>query len=347
MHTTRLCISMTVLSFMLISSSHAANQITPKDNDLAHKIDEISREAKRNAEDTAILRRDEINYRLSKELLKETYESNLQRLNQTVTIASSVVAFIFAVFGFFGYRNVGKLKEDYLKELQEARTLKNSLEVEIDVLRKKQEQAETEIDKLRKTQGTKIELLEIVEKASTLFRNGNYEWAIEHAKAGLEINPTYKHLLSIQAICEFRIGNYSSAAELYRKLIENSQIAPGDILNYAELLLFMKNIKDYEELYARNKNVFEDKKNENLMAFFNMLRAVVQDDLVTAKRVLQSFAEKCSPEASPKLGTWNLADANNFINAMPPSEMKTIVENASKFFMGTITTKVMLEALET
>jgi tetratricopeptide (TPR) repeat protein len=267
--------------------------------------------------------------------------------NQTVTIASSVVAFIFAVFGFFGYRNVGKLKEDYLEELQNVRSLKDSLELEINTLRKKQEQAETEIEKLRTTQGTKIELLEIAEKASKLFHEGQFAWAIEHTKAGREINPTYKPLLSLQALCESRIGDYLSAAGTYREIIKTEQQKPVDILNYAEVLLLAKNYKDYDDLYSKNKEIFDNNKSGDLMQFFNMLRAVALDDLNTVKIGLKSFVEKCPPEASPKLGTWKLDDSVFFINAMPPGEMKTIVENANKFFMGTIAKDAMLEALNT
>lgn len=348
MHRTQLRILITAFSFMLTCSTYAADQktISHQDNENVRTIDEIGREVKRNSEDVAILRRDQINYRLEKDLLKETYETTLQRITQTISIASSVVALIFAVLAFFGYRNIGKLKDDFSDELQAVRSLKGSLEVEIDVLRRKQEQAEADIARLTRTQGTKIELLEIVEKANNLVRNGNYVWAIEHLKAAQEIDPSHMPLLSLYAMCELKLGNIQSALDKYREIIKTSRLNQGDVLNFAEALLFAKRTSEYDEFYANNQEWIDKAHNGNAIRFFRVLRTVAQGDVSEVKTALQSAAAGCDANASPKLGNWQFDDLDRYvILTMAPGEMKTVVENAKNFFAGSISADQLQAAL--
>ena len=48
------------------------------------------------------IRRDELNYQIEKDLLKETYSSNLQTLNLVLTI----VLGLFSIIGFLGIRDI-------------------------------------------------------------------------------------------------------------------------------------------------------------------------------------------------------------------------------------------------
>jgi tetratricopeptide (TPR) repeat protein len=311
-------------------------------NNSAHDFYELKRDIKKNTEDVEILRRDEINYHLEKEVLKETYETTLQKISFTATIVSTAVGIVFAIFGYVGFRTVGKLKDDYLKELQEARTLKSSLEIEIDALRKKQEQAEADIANLSKAQGTKIELLEIVEKASNLFRNGQYSWAIEHLKAGLDIDSTYYPLLSLYASCEYRQGNFEAAIDIYKKI---GKLPELEILNYAELLLLTNRINEYDEFYAKNREVVDKAHGGNLVQFFNVLREILLNKIDESKRIFQSYVSSCPVGASAKLGTWQFDEFQRIITALPIGELKTLAENAKGYFAGAITTEAMRECL--
>jgi hypothetical protein len=63
------------------------------------------------------IRRDQLNYQIEKDLLKETYSTNLQSINTTLTI----VLGLFSIIGFLGINNIQTIKKEYLSELEKLR----------------------------------------------------------------------------------------------------------------------------------------------------------------------------------------------------------------------------------
>jgi hypothetical protein len=53
-------------------------------------------------------RRDQLNYRIEKDLLKETFSSNYQTINIVLTI----VLALFTVVGYLGIRDIGAIKKN-------------------------------------------------------------------------------------------------------------------------------------------------------------------------------------------------------------------------------------------
>lgn len=59
------------------------------------------------------IRRDQLNYKIEKELMKEIYQSNFKTINILIT---SVLG-LFGFLGFFGLRDISSLQKKYQDEL--------------------------------------------------------------------------------------------------------------------------------------------------------------------------------------------------------------------------------------
>ena len=55
----------------------------------------------------------EQNYKLEKDLLKETYSNNYERINIVITIILGVIG----ILGYLGIRDISSIKKEYEKEL--------------------------------------------------------------------------------------------------------------------------------------------------------------------------------------------------------------------------------------
>ena len=88
------------------------------------KIFKIQEEVKILSNKVEETRRDQLNYSLEKDLLKETYSNNYDRLNFTITGIFGV----FAVLTFFGIRDLNSIKKEYKEELDKLTNLKVEIE---------------------------------------------------------------------------------------------------------------------------------------------------------------------------------------------------------------------------
>ena len=121
---TKICVFLT----LFLCSAAPSTSFSDKTNverrlgDLEHKIQLI---------DT-----NQLNYQIEKDLLKETYSVNYERINIFIAIVLGIVA----IFGFLGIRDISKIKTNYENELAVLRRVKEQFENkvnEFDVERKK------------------------------------------------------------------------------------------------------------------------------------------------------------------------------------------------------------------
>src|SRR5438876_10467 len=83
--------------------NEAAAQVTSTNDATIRRLEEQLSE----------IRRDQLNYRIEKDLLKETYSSNYQIVNGALAFFLTAASII----GFLGIRDINALKKDYMAEL--------------------------------------------------------------------------------------------------------------------------------------------------------------------------------------------------------------------------------------
>lgn len=90
---------------------------TKNKSDYNYKVDRLH-------DELAMIKANQINYRIEKDLLKETYSNNYERIN---TVITAILGFV-ALLGFLGIKDISKIKTQYNNELSKLRKLKIKFE---------------------------------------------------------------------------------------------------------------------------------------------------------------------------------------------------------------------------
>ncbi|HVB66059.1 MAG TPA: hypothetical protein VND01_00015 [Candidatus Acidoferrales bacterium] len=103
-----------IITFILIATSSASanTQEQAQPNDANKTNIQVQLNELRN--NVALVKRDELNYKLDRDLLKETYGSDIQQINIFITF----ILALFGVIGFFGLRDISNIKDQYRNELE-------------------------------------------------------------------------------------------------------------------------------------------------------------------------------------------------------------------------------------
>jgi tetratricopeptide (TPR) repeat protein len=160
------------------------------------------------------VRRDQLNYKLEKDLLKEAFSSNYQ----TVNIVLAIVLGVFSVIGFLGIRDIGAIKKEYLAELERVNSLRNDLEVKVKQIGEQQERVQNdylEIVKTNEEQSRRIKVLELQEKISSLMQTNNFQRALEYVTVALDLDRDNTILLEQKATSLWKLNDFEGAMDTY------------------------------------------------------------------------------------------------------------------------------------
>ena len=111
------------------------------------------------------VRRDELNYRIEKDLLKETYSNNYERINTIITIILGIIG----ILGYLGIRDINSIKKEYTSELAKLKQLQTEMTTKYQEFQTSKEKYDSELRDILKTneeQNKKIKALELKEKIS-------------------------------------------------------------------------------------------------------------------------------------------------------------------------------------
>ena len=326
--------------FSSVTYSADPNQIRRQlPDETQNDIQQLRRDIRTANDDLAILRRDQINYRLEKDFLKEAYASSLQSINIIVAIVFGVITVLVGVFGYFGVKSIRELRTDYAKELEQLKTAKIELERELSSFREKQTAVESRVGDLTKTneeQDRRLKVLELVEKVGQVIQTRQWQWALNYISVGLGLDPANLILLGQKATCHGKLGEFSSAIESAMKILE---IAPGDVAcawNLMELLALTSKSAEFESIYSKHKASVDEQRNGALIVYLRALLAMTKGDLLSAKAHLAPYVDKCADGAAPRLGEWAYDEAMHAISQMSDGDLKRFASNVVKFFQGAL-----------
>jgi len=335
-----------VLPLLLYSSVKYA--VEPKGNrpqapeDIRNDIQQLKRDTKVSSDDLAILRRDQVNYRIEKDLLKEAYASNLQSINIIVAIVFGVITLVGGLLGYLGVRGIRELRADYAKELDQLKTVKTGLENELTSLRAKQTAVENRVGDLTKTndeQDRRLKVLELIEKVSELLQTRQFEWAMEYISIGLGLDPKNVRLLSLKTACHGKLGEFTAVIDSAKKILEIEPENNFIVCNLLETLAITNKTAEFNELYAKHKAAVDAKDDGALIVYLRALLALTKGDIGNAKAQLAPFVSKCPEGAAARLGRWEFDESMHVISRMPDGESKALALKVVQFFQGSLPTQ--------
>jgi len=296
-------------------------------------------------DDIKEIRRDQLNYKIEKDLLKETYSSNYS----AIQIIISLILGVFAVLSYLGFKGILGLKNEYDSELIRIREMKSDFEVKLKELNESQEKLKVQIstiDTLNEEQNNKIKLLEIKEKANSWFNQKGYQRALEYITIGLELGKNDIELLTTKAYTLLKLNNYAEAIEAHKKVLSLDSTNSSIILNLAELYLLTNQVDSYKTLVA-DKLEFIKSQSEGLIFYFEAFKNYIDNKPVELKKTISDFLDKQDINIMKNyLGTWGLDEFRIILNSKQLTPEKTLLFTFTEFLRGAITGLPLKELLK-
>lgn len=301
--------------------------------DVNSEIRLLHAELKNVGHDVEILRRDQINYKIEKDLLKEAYSSNIQTINLVITIVLGVLG----VLGYLGIRSVKEIQTDYSVELEKLKTLKTQLVDEIESVRLKQKEAEGQIGDLAKTneeQDRRLKVMELIEKISNLIGNKQWVWALKYVDIAIGLDAKNALLLSQKAACHANLGELTAAIENVKKVLELEPENSSEAINLLEFLALTNQREEFEAIHSRYKVAVDSAYSGSLSVYLEALLRTMGGDLAAAKEILQKFVADQGAEAKKHLVSWSFNEARTITSKIPAGEQRAIADAMISLFEG-------------
>lgn len=231
--TSKINICAGIILLTLLSVGPALSAVAEKSATSSEvRISSVEQTVKTLAERVEEVRRDQLNYKVEKDLLKEAYSSSVESINVSITVVLAALA----IFGYLGVRGIGTLKADFHKELDELRTIRKEFEGKIAGLDKQLSDANSRFEEMTRVnidQDRRLQVLEIQEKCGTLMNQNNFARALEYANIGLGISNKDSVLLGVKAVCLMKMGSISDAFETFKV---QASVSPENVTIFANLV---------------------------------------------------------------------------------------------------------------
>lgn len=258
------------------------------------------------AHQVAEVRRDQLNYQIERDLLKEAYASNLD----TVRLVLTMILGAFTILGYLGLRSIGRLRTDFQTELDQFRGAKSAVEKQLLAVEQAQGRADSQMQELatkNAEQDRRLRGLELREKAAKLSQEGNHALALEYVIVGLEVSPNDLAMLALKANCLSKLGRVTEAIGVHQQVLKAVPEDSSTIVNLLEAFLLTGRLKEYEELAKTHADVLAPR-SPLLSWYLNALKLLVTKDRPGFLAHIDVLATLVQPEQAKKLN-WEFQDA--------------------------------------
>ncbi|MEK0337161.1 MAG: hypothetical protein QQN41_06995 [Nitrosopumilus sp.] len=316
-----------LIAILLLNPCFSFSDSTEYVNDFKTEIEKIK-------DQVTEIRRDQLNYRVEKDLLKEMYSTSVRTINVIITIALVV----FGIIGFLGIKDIRNLRSEYADELGKLKKLRDKIETDASKIEDTQEKITTDyVDILKKSeeQSTRIKLLELQDKIEGLIESRTYSRALEYIAIALELDPDNIKVLHQKATCLMKTQNWAASVSLYERI---NKIDPSDetaIVNLAELNLLIKDFDKYRDFYNKNKVIFDSYSNGWLTKYLMVLEHFQANRNEKMKQLISTYIEEIPTEKEQML-RWIFDEVRNYLKGVPESGEKFLLLEFIKILEGEI-----------
>lgn len=278
------------------------------------------------------VRRDQLNYSIEKDILKETYASNLQTINSVITLILGT----FSILAFFGIRSIGSIRQEFQKELQQLRDVREESERRLREIESQQSKAKERLDQIADAnvkQDARLKVLELIESVSSTINLGNYPHALEYIKIGLEMDSKNVQLHRFKEHCLLKLGRFAEAMEVQEELLRLDASDSSAASNLCEMSLLLGNEDRYKELSGKFSDVIS--KREHLGWFFESLRLYMsQEDDALLEHIKK--LRKLLPADKKKYLSWGFDECRRYIGENCEREIAALLFRAYSALGGQI-----------
>lgn len=279
-------------------------------------------EIERNRDAIVEIRRDQLNYKVEKDLLKEAYSSNLQTVNLVITLILGV----FTILGFLGLRSISGFRKEFKAEFEHLQDLRSQFERKLSDLEEEQQNAKTkleEISTINAKQDTRLQILELQEKVESLINQKAYSRALYFLDVGLDLTPNDLVLLQQRAHSLSCLNLYSEAITAWEKVLNvepDNRAAPCDL---AELYLFISDFNKYETFSGKHQEVL-DSKGPFFSWYLECLRLYMSSDLSALRQNISNKLPEIPENRVTLIDNWRFAEVRFLVGAKRDSPERIV-----------------------
>lgn len=339
---------MLLVVYALLSVVRPVGAATSHEQALTQRLERATHDISLLKDSQVELRRDQLNYKIEKDILKESYSSSLQTLNMALTF----ILGLLAILGYLGIRDIASMKKEYSEHLEKLGVLRQQFESELAQVGAEQATVREELTnvlQVNKQQDNRIKVLELQEQAANLITRRSYDRALEYIAIGLDIAPNDYILLSQKALCFMKLENFSDAIVVLQSLLNqdpNNPSAIQNLANLAEAFLLMKNFVEFDKLKSSYMTQLSSIYEGAALAFFDSLRAFLSSDVDAMKTTLKSLARSdLSIPQKQWMPGWDFGDVNKIVAKSADGDVKRYFMLGISFLSGTISTQQLLTEL--
>lgn len=287
----------------------------------------------------------QLNYKIEKNLIKDTYSNNFDKINTVITVIFGV----FAIFGYLGFKGISEIKEEYKTELQNLIALKNKFETrskEINDSNKSIDNSLQNILSENQEQNNKIKFLELKDKIRAHIKDDKFLFALEYADAALELYPDDKEVLGVKAYLLTRLNRNTEALTIYDRALK---IYPDDksiLQNYTECLYFEGEIEKANNIIEAHENLFSDVEEKKILKLFEAIKCYHENRLEGLQEIAKTLVTTTNLNSKNKyFSFWKLEEAQVIIHYYEDSEIKKAVQNIVWYLNDAMTGQELLNRL--
>lgn len=317
-------------AFNICNASENNEKQSPKVNQL---IDKLQSDLQLVKEALQEVRRDQLNYCIAKDLLKDTYSSNIQ----TINIVIAIILGVFTIIGFLGIKSISAIRKEFQEELGELRRLREKYKekfIEIETERDRTKDKFEELQNTYEEQDRRLRILEIQEKVASLLDNKNYPRALEYLSVGLEKGPHDVILLKQKMDCLIGLSRYTEAIQCGKVVLEIEPDSLVAIVNLAELYLTTGDISESETLIEKYKKDIIEKHSNFIIWYFDLIKLYIKKDLDAIKQHIDDEIIQTSEGNAKRIEAWNFIDVRKAFEKDEATPLKTLFLKSIDFLDG-------------
>ena len=324
----------------LASSPLSAQQHGPTLNRPNPDAEALWRRLQQVDESLREVRRDQLNYKVEKDLLKEAYASNLQTVNIVIALVLGTLTVILTVLGFLGIRSIAAIRQEFRHELERLAGLRTQFEDKFRNFDSRLTEAKTKFDEIAgvtKSQEQRLRVLEIQEKVGSLLSQKNYRRALEYIEVGLGLVPDDVTLLRQQVGTFMGLNRLAEALRPAERILDLEPNDPSTICNTIELYLLNLRIPDAEALLLRYRELLTTFAGPYLSWYFTALKYYLEGNEEKLRGHLVTHPVESPPQKEPRIKTsWSFSEARGVIVPRPDSLLKELILKVLEFLEGNL-----------
>lgn len=277
------------------------------------------------------IKRDQLNYLIEKDLIKETYSNNYDRINIFLTF----ILGLFGLLSFLGFRDVNTIKKEYKEELEKLRTLQTTIEsksTSFELAKKKYDEEIEKIVNQNEEQNKKIKALELKEKIIQLYSNNNFNDAMEYCVIALELDPTNVALLLVKAAIYSKRNDYSGAMDTYEKVLSIGSKDFTAVANLTELYYAAKLSDKAKLIREKYAEVFTSRR--EVSELLDVFEAYNLKDVESFIDLVIEKIDKEDMQSKRQRIQWDFSEYEHFLSKESITQKRKIVEQYIQYLKG-------------